>query len=130
MNRLPLAGLLLAAIVLATSCGKGDSAASPSPAPTPTGTTTITITSTGASPKNIVLPRGGQVTFVNRDAVPHQMYSDPHPEHTDCPEFDSVGFLSPGQSRQTKNLVTAGTCNFHDHGDASNISLRGSVVIQ
>jgi hypothetical protein len=91
---------------------------------------TITISSTGASPRALVVPRGSQVTFINHDSVPHQMYSDPHPEHTDCPEFDSVGNLSPGQSRTTTNLVATGTCHFHDHLNFANTALRGSVQIQ
>lgn len=91
---------------------------------------TITISRTGASPRNISVPRGSQITFVNNDTVVHQMYSDPHPEHNDCPEFDTVGQLSPGQSRQTTNLVVQRTCNFHDHLDFFNNSLRGAVVIQ
>ena len=58
------------------------------------------------------------------------MYSDPHPEHTSCPEFDQVGFLAAGQRRTTGNLNTVRTCNFHDHGNFENTSLRGSVIIQ
>jgi hypothetical protein len=91
---------------------------------------TITISSSGASPRTLIVPRGSQVTFINNDVLPHQMYSDPHPEHTDCPEFDSVGSLSPGHTRSTTNLVTTRTCNFHDHLNFSNSTLRGSVQIQ
>jgi hypothetical protein len=58
------------------------------------------------------------------------MSSDPHPEHTDCPEFASVGRLLPGQSRQTTNLVTARVCGFHDHLFPFNNSLKGSVTIR
>lgn len=100
------------------------------PTPTPDPALTITISRTGASPRNLTVPRGSQITFVNSDTVVHQMYSDPHPEHTDCPEFDSVGQLTPGQTRQTTNLVTARTCNFHDHLDFGNNALRGAIVIQ
>ena len=58
------------------------------------------------------------------------MFSDPHPEHTDCPELDSVGFLSPGQSRQTGNLNTVRTCGFHDHELPENRNLQGTIIIQ
>lgn len=68
--------------------------------------------------------------FVNHDSRIHQMYSDPHPEHTDCPEFDQVGSLSPGQSRLTGNLNAVRTCNFHDHIYFLDAALRGSVSIQ
>jgi hypothetical protein len=58
------------------------------------------------------------------------MTSDPHPEHTDCPEINQVGFLSAGQSRETGNLVTVRTCGFHDHDDPGAIGLQGSIVIK
>ena len=39
----------------------------------------------GVSPKNLVVGPGTQVTFVNNDSRNHEMTSDPHPEHTECP---------------------------------------------
>ena len=44
---------------------------------------------------------GGQVTFVNRDLVVHDIQGGIDPDHRDCPEIDIVGFLQPGQSRAT-----------------------------
>ena len=76
------------------------------------------------------MPPGTQITFVNNDTVAHEMFSDPHPEHSDCPEFDSVGRLAPGQTRQTTNLVIVRTCKFHDHINPEMASLNGSVRIQ
>src|SRR5438105_2247751 len=96
-----LCPLVLAVFTLA--CSKSEPTQPTTP---PNPALTITITSAGASPRNLTVTRGSQVTFVNNDTVTHQMYSDPHPEHTDCPEFDSVGNLSPGQTRTTTNLVT------------------------
>jgi plastocyanin len=127
MNRLLIRGAVAAALVAAAACG-GDKSAGPSPAPD--ASTTITITASGASPKNIVVPRGSQVTFVNNDGSVHQMYSNPHPEHTDCPEFDSVGQLTPGATRRTQNLTTPRVCGFHDHLNPNNAGLNGSVTIQ
>lgn len=80
-------------------------------------TTTITITSTGVSATQINVSQGARVTFINMDVRAHNMTSDPHPEHQDCPEINSVGLLQPGQSRETGNLVTVRTCGFHDHDD-------------
>ena len=126
-------GLCVAAALGATivGCGNGSSnpSATPAPTPTPTPTLTITITSNGASPKTLTVAAGSQVTFVNNDSIDHQMFSDPHPEHTDCPELDSVGYLAPGQSRQTGNLNTVRTCGFHDHIHFENNSLKGSITI-
>ena len=127
-------GLCAAAVLGATAvgCGNGSSNASPTstPTPTPAPALTITITSNGASPRTLVVAAGSQVTFVNNDSIDHQMYSDPHPEHTDCPELDSVGYLAPGQSRQTENLNIVRTCGFHDHIHFENNSLKGSITIQ
>jgi plastocyanin len=129
MTTTTIRGTLLALSLAALATGCSKSAPTP-PSQTPEPATTITISRTGASPRSLTVPRGSQITFVNNDTVIHQMYSDPHPEHTDCPEFDSVGQLSPGQTRQTTNLVTSRTCNFHDHLDFGNSTLRGAIVIQ
>jgi len=77
-----------------------------------------------------VVPRGTQVTFVNQDSRTHEMFSDPHPEHTDCPEINSVGHLEVGQTRRTDNLNTVRKCGFHDHQQFENAALKGSITIQ
>jgi len=115
------------AVVAVSGCSK-DSTSSPSEPPS--GGTTITITAAGASPRNLTVPPGSQITFINNDTVAHDMFSDPHPEHTDCPEFDSVGHLTPGATRQTKNLTTTRVCGFHDHINPFVQSLTGSIRIQ
>ena len=58
------------------------------------------------------------------------MFSDPHPEHTDCEELNAVGHLEPSQQRLTSNLNTARTCGFHDHNNPTNDALKGTIVIQ
>jgi hypothetical protein len=58
------------------------------------------------------------------------MTSDPHPEHEDCPEINTVGPLSTGQSRETGNLNIVRTCGFHDHDDPDNVSVRGRIIIR
>jgi hypothetical protein len=116
-----------AAALMASCGGSSDSSTTPSAPPA----AVITISSSGVvGPKSVTVPRGSQVQFINNDRAAHAMSSDPHPEHTDCPEINAVGFLSPGQSRQTGNLNTARTCGFHDHDDPNNAALRGSIVIQ
>ena len=110
------------------ACGGNNT--SPTPTPDPTNTLTITIANNAVSPKNIIVPRGSQVTFTNNDNRTHDMESDPHPEHTDCPALTQVGFLNPGQSRQSGNLNIARVCGFHDHELASVIGLQGSITVQ
>ena len=100
------------------------------PSGPPVNTNTITITSAGANPRNIQIAIGSRVLFVNQDSQPHWMASDPHPEHDDCPEFDPVGTLLTGQSRETSNLVDPQTCGFHDHNNANNNSLKGTVTVR
>jgi len=94
------------------ACGGGASA--------PSGggnSTTVTITSAGVSTAQVTISLGTRVLFVNNDSRAHNMTSDPHPEHTDCPEINSVGLLQPNQSRETGNMVAVRTCGFHDHDD-------------
>ena len=113
--------------VLVAACSKSDSG---SPADPSASGTTITISAAGATPRTLVVRPGSQITFINSDSVPHDMFSDPHPEHTDCPEFDSVGHLVPGATRQTKNLTALGVCGFHDHINPGIQSLKGSIRVQ
>jgi len=96
------------------ACGGGSAPSSPSGGATGT---TVTITATGVSPTQLVVTQGTRVLFVNNDTKSHNMASDPHPEHTDCPPINDVGLLQPGQNRQTGNLNTVRTCGFHDHDD-------------
>jgi plastocyanin len=112
--------------LVAAACG---SKTQPSNTP-PVATTTITITSSGVSPKNAQISVGQRVLFVNNDNRSHNMTSDPHPEHTDCPEVNQVGFLNAGQSRETGNLVSVRTCGFHDHDNPDSTGLKGSIVIR
>ncbi len=129
-----LGGVAVGLTALAVACGGGSGPSSPSPTPTPspgptTNTTTITLSSSGASPRDITVSVGSRVTFVNNDSTPHDMASDPHPAHTDCPDVN-VGFIAAGQSRATNNLTAARTCTFHDHNQPSNASLQGTIRIQ
>jgi hypothetical protein len=122
---------VVALAVSPSACGDGGSESTPpAPTATPNPATTITIMPTGVVPKQLSVPLGSQVTFVNNDSRSHDMHSDPHPEHTDCPEFDQVGFLRPGQSRRTGNLNIARVCDFHDHDDADDVRWQGKVTIQ
>lgn len=77
----------------------------------------MTITPSGVSPTPINISQGMRVLLVNDDTKSHNMASDPHPEHTDCPEINNVGLLQPGQSRETGNMNTVRTCGYHDHDD-------------
>lgn len=90
----------------------------------------FTITSAGVSPKELTVPPGTRVQFRNNDTRNHTMNSDPHPDHTDCPEIDQVGFLTPGQIKETGNLNTVRTCGFHDHELFPQPQWEGRIIIR
>ena len=122
-SRAPLALLC----VSVAACG--DSQATP--APSPGNPNIITITAGGAvSPRELTVSPGSRVLFVNNHNRRHDMSSDSHPDHLDCPELNQVGVLNPGQSRETGNLVAVRSCGFHDHDDPNNNNLRGTITVR
>jgi plastocyanin len=82
------------------------------------------------SPRSLTVPAGTRITFVNNDNRTHDMESDPHPEHTDCPAINQVGFMTPGQTKQTGNMNVVRSCGFHDHDQSDNRSLQGTIITQ
>jgi hypothetical protein len=121
-----------AALLLLSLAGCGGGSSSPPTTPPPSGNNPfrITITTAGATPKELIVPPGTRVLFVNNDTRRRNMTSDPHPEHDDCPEINSVGFLNVGQSKETGNLNTVRTCGFHDHDDPDNNTVKGRIIIR
>jgi hypothetical protein len=69
------------------------------------------------------------VTIVNNDTQIHNMNSDPHPEHTNCPALN-LGVLSANQSRTSQNLTTARSCGIHDHDRPDTASLQATITVQ
>jgi hypothetical protein len=130
---LPLVGGALALGLLANACGGGsDSPTAPTPPPTggPTvNSLSLAITSGGLSAPSGDLAVGGTVTVTNNDAVPHEMSSDPHPAHTNCPGLN-FGSLNPGQSRTSPALTAARSCGIHDHMNPGSQSLMRTIVIR
>ena len=123
-----------AAAAIAAACG-GSSSSSSSTAPsggcTPSSSpNTLVIQNNTICPTTLTVTRGSQITVLNSDSRTHEMDSDPHPEHTDCPELNQVGFLNPGQSRQSGNLNTARKCGMHDHSSPDTASLKATITIQ
>ena len=113
--------------VMVAACG----GSSPSSPPPPSSGPTVTISQGGVvAPKELVVSPGTRVLFVNNDSRRHDMTSDPHPDHTECPELNQVGLLSAGQSRESGNLVAVRTCGFHDHEDPLNTGLQGRITIR
>ena len=116
--------------VASLSCGGSDGSSNPPTNPT-TNPYTVTISGSGiVGPKELTVPPGSRVLFVNSHSRRHDMTSDPHPDHLDCPELNQVGVLNAGQSRESGNLVTVRTCGFRDHDDPNNVNLRGSIIVR
>jgi len=114
----------------AAACGGGSPPSGPSPPP-PSNQPSITISAGGiASPRELTVPPGTRVLFINNDSRGHNMTSDPHPAHTECDEINQVGLLTPGQRKETGNLNAVGSCGFHDHDSFENANLQGRITVR
>jgi plastocyanin len=129
--------VLIGFAIAAVACGGGSDGGGggtpttpTNPTNPPTASNTITITANGVNPSQITVPVGSRVTFINNDTRNHEMNSNPHPTHGDCPAIDDVGFIAPGQTKQTGNLTVARTCGFHDHNQPDVASLQGQIIVQ
>jgi hypothetical protein len=91
---------------------------------------TITVTSNSVSPREVTVPVGSRVNFVNQGSSIIEMSSDPHPIHTECPAINQVGGLRPGETGQTGALNTARRCGFHDHGRGEDPRFMGTIIVQ
>ena len=123
------------ALSLSVACGSdGDGGGSPTTpsgsGPGPSGAT-ITVGSNGAvSPSSVTISVGQSVTFVNNNTRSHELASDPHPAHTNCPSINALGIVGTGQTKLTNSFSAAGTCGFHDHNDPDNNNLKGTIAIR
>jgi hypothetical protein len=108
-----------------TACGGGGSAPT-----TPSASTerTINVTATGFKPSDAVIAVGGRVTFDNIDDRLHSIASLPLTTHSDCPNINDVGVLSPGQSKQTGVFSVARSCGYHDVFSEGGQLLTGTIT--
>jgi plastocyanin len=115
---------------IAVACGSSSSPTAPSGGSTaPTVGATITITSSGVTNNSVTVSVGQAVMFVNNDSKSHNMNSDPHPVHTDCPALN-VGTIAAGSSATSGALTVARSCGYHDHNDPSNAAWQGTVTVR
>src|SRR5690349_7732358 len=124
--------LVAAALATAAACGGGSgNPGGPSGGgPGPSGAT-ITIGANGAvSPAAVTINSGESVTFVNSSNIPHNIASDPHPAHSDCPAINALGVIAPSTTKLTNAFTTSRTCGFHDHNDPDNGALKGTITIR
>ena len=127
---------LCATLAAASACGSdsptapGGGGGSGTGSPGPVGATITIGANDTVSPASVTINPGESVMFVNNGSQAHEMASDPHPAHTDCPPLNAVGLLNPQQSRASNALTTSRTCGYHDHRNDTSAGLRGSVVIR
>jgi len=124
-------GLVAGLLVGLAACGGGDGVTptGPGSTPGPSGAT-ITIAEGRVTPASVTINVGQSVTFINNNGRGHNVTSDPHPNHTDCPAINAVGNMTNGQTRLTNALTTARTCGFHNHDEPDNANFRGSIIIR
>jgi hypothetical protein len=137
-RRVGLVTLALAALVAACTSGSPP-LVSTGPAPTsdpgppppiaPTDGARLSLTSHGVVPKQVRVYQGSRVTFVNDDVINHEIQSDPLHVHTDCPELNAVGYIVPGQSRESLPLNVVRACGFHDHTREGDVAFHGAVFV-
>ena len=130
MSKLRSIAWLVGAVSLAVWLdGCGGSPASPSES-TPT-TPTLTITAAGVSPAQLQISVNQRVLIVNNDTSIHELQSNVHLTHGDCPPMNLPGLLNPGESDFTDAFTLPGTCGFHDHQNPppGGTSFQGFVLV-
>ena len=131
ITRAVLAGVLAAGVACGGSNSNPNNPGGGGGGGTPgTSGATITITSAGVSPRAVTINPGESVTFINNDSRSHEIASNPHPAHGDCPAINSLGVLQAGQTRLTGALTTSRTCGFHDHNFDTDQTLQGTITIR
>jgi plastocyanin len=140
VRRTVLWGIVIGVTAIAVACGGSSSPTNPSPpaggggggggggTPAPN-TLTLTVTASGVTASGTTLAAGGTITWVNSDNRAHDMSSDPHPQHTDCPGMNA-GDLQPGQQRTVGPVSTVRSCGYHDHLNPGSTNLQGRITVQ
>lgn len=99
---------------------------------------TVTYTDDGFKPQNITVAKGTTVNFINKSYMPLWVASDPHPEHTDYPEFDSAqanGGKLPEMGQDFSFVFQkTGTWKYHSHTASSDVGTEevhpGTVTVE
>lgn len=93
----------------------------------------VIITDAGLQPRQLEVSNNSPVTFINRSSVSRWIRSDDHEPggHLECPEFEAIGILAPGQSGST-GMLAHERCDYHDHLMGANLTsnFEGRVRIR
>jgi hypothetical protein len=83
------------------------------------------MTNKGFDPKSVKVRSGDTVVFENVDEEAHWPASDPHPTHTDYPEFDPKKPVEPN-TEWSFTFDKPGEWKYHDH---QNPYLKGEIIV-
>ena len=118
--------LLVSIIGAMASCHGQNDLTGPVSAPS---TATVEIRSIGFDRTLVIVAPGGRVTFRNRDTVSHQIASNVHPDHQQCPQLNSP-LLAAGESfTATMSQEDHRSCGFHDEQRLNEPGFRGTVDV-
>ncbi len=78
------------------------------------------------SPSEVTINSGDAVAFINESDFGMWPASDPHPQHTDLPEFDSGRNLEPSGVYEF-TFDEPGEWGYHNH---TNSTVTGTVVVE
>lgn len=103
--------------------------------PTPeTPRLTVTISEGGVTPAILKAPICTRawctvyLRFVNQDSEPHDVRSDPHPEHTGCRQLNTaIGIIAPGETKETEISGCQGRGGYHDETRPDDPRFSGRV---
>ncbi|HEX3095828.1 MAG TPA: cupredoxin domain-containing protein [Patescibacteria group bacterium] len=86
----------------------------------------VTYDGTAFSPSSLTIKNGDVVIFKNTGDSSFWPASDPHPTHTNYPEFDAKKAIPAGQTYQFKFTKT-GTWGYHNH---LNPAAHGTIIVK
>lgn len=86
----------------------------------------ITYTDDGYEPAQITISVGETVEFINQSSANVWTASDPHPQHTDLPEFDALRGQGSGES-YSFTFTDPGEWGYHNHVRSFH---TGVVIVQ
>lgn len=86
----------------------------------------IAVRESGVDQASVTIRFGQHVTFYSPDGSTHNIRSDPHPAHTDCPALN-VAEISAGINPSTSPFLTPGTCGYHDDNFLGTV--RGEIIV-
>lgn len=87
---------------------------------------TVFYTSGVFSPTNLQINVGDTVRFVNDSLLPVRVVSDPHPEHTDLPGFDSISEV-PLQGTFIFTFTQRGIFDYHNDRRPNQ---KGTIIVK